>query len=185
MALDGIGANGVNAVKTTTVESKAEQKEAKETKNSVFEGTAKEAPEAKNAPEAKMMEELNNLKPSNFKEFFKASSTPSKVAGVVGATGFAAAAVVGGVAGANPLGVVFEYAKERHNQKKDIATLQDGVAGKTVYLSKKDYKKAVKNPDYDGNAVLIRSNRFKKYVVENSDALGVGEVKTSDKKEKV
>jgi hypothetical protein len=168
MALDGISANSLNAIETTTtVENKAELKDAKKAQNSVFDGTAKEAPEAENAPEAKMMDEINNLKPSNFKGFLKGS----------GSMVFGTACLA-----TDPLGTVFDYAKERHNQKKDIATLQSGVAGKTVYLSKKDYKKAVKSGDYDGNAVLISSQRFKEYVVENAEALGVAEIKTSRKK---
>jgi hypothetical protein len=131
------------------------------------------------------MDELNNLKPSNFKEFLKGSSKLSMATGAATVVGVIASAFVGGVTFSGASVVISEYANERRSQKKDIATLQNGVAGKTVYFSKKDYKKAIKNPGYDGNAVLITSRRFKKYVVENSEALGVGEIKTSNKKQKI
>lgn len=156
--------SNVSGVSTTEVkEVKMSSSKEAQNLNSVFDKGSEKSGEEKSV-ETDIISEVENLKPTSYKEFLK-NSFKNPVSAVTTLLSFAS-----GDFSAAPI----SYFVERRKQNKDINAIQEGLQDKILYADRKQYKRDIKeNPELKERAVLIRSDRFKAFVVANSDELGV------------
>lgn len=156
--------SNVSGVSTTEVkELKMTSSQEEQNLNSVFGEGSKKSGDG-NSFESDIISDVENLKPTSYKEFLKNSfNNPASAAKT--SLSFAS-----GNLSAEPI----SYLLERNRQNKDINAIQEGLQDKILYADRKQYKRDIKeNPELKERAVLIQSDRFKAFVVANSDELGV------------
>ena len=156
--------SNVSGVSTTEVkELKMTSSQEEQNLNSVFDKGSEKSGEEKSV-ETDVISDVENLKPTSYKEFLKNSfNNPAS-----------AAKTSLSFASGNLSAVPISYLLERNKQNKDISAIQSGLQDKILYADRKQYKRDIKeNPELKERAVLIQSDRFKAFVVANGDQLGV------------